>query len=289
MKHPMDDDLNRRLVAELLKEGRVSHAELAERMGVSRPTVIERVKRLEAGGILDGYAAKVSPAAVLKPVVAYVAVRYKAENDEALEQAFWRGLESAGVRGCGKHFPGHGDTRSDSHLDLPRIEAPLQRLREVELAPFAAAVAAGVGMIMTAHVVYGALDERPATMSRPCLDLLRRELGFDGVIVSDDLDMRAVAGRYPVRTIIREALAAGVDAFLACRDPAIQSQAAAALSEAATDPLLGAQVEAAIHRLGRFRAALAPARPASPEVRGQALPNPTHQALAARFAAMQRK
>lgn len=93
MKHPMDDDLNRRLVAELLKEGRVSHAELAERMGVSRPTVIERVKRLEAGGILDGYAAKVSPAAVLKPVVAYVAVRYKAENDEALEQAFWRCLE----------------------------------------------------------------------------------------------------------------------------------------------------------------------------------------------------
>ncbi len=93
MKHPMDDDLNRRLVAELLKEGRVTHAELAERMGVSRPTIIDRVKRLEAEGILEGYAAKVSPAAVQKPVIAYVAVRYKAENDEALEQAFWRGLE----------------------------------------------------------------------------------------------------------------------------------------------------------------------------------------------------
>lgn len=93
MKHPMDDELNRRLVTELLEDGRVTHAELAERLGVSRPTIIDRVKKLEAEGVLDGYAARVSPAAVLKPVVAYVAVRYKADNDEALEQAFWRGLE----------------------------------------------------------------------------------------------------------------------------------------------------------------------------------------------------
>ena len=93
MKHPLDDDLNRRLVAELLKEGRVTHAELAGRMGVSRPTIIDRVKRLEAEGILEGYAAKVSPASVQKPVIAYVAVRYKSGNDEALEQSFWHGLE----------------------------------------------------------------------------------------------------------------------------------------------------------------------------------------------------
>jgi Lrp/AsnC family leucine-responsive transcriptional regulator len=94
MKHPMDDELNRRLVAELLADGRVSHAELAERLGVSRPTIIDRVKRLEAAGIVAGYAATVSPAAVQKPVLAYVAVRYKADNDEALEQRFWRALEA---------------------------------------------------------------------------------------------------------------------------------------------------------------------------------------------------
>ena len=89
----LDDELNRRLVAELQKDGRVSHAELAERMGVSRPTIIDRVKRLETGGIIEGYAAQVSPASAQKPVVAYVAVRYKAENDEALERRFFQALE----------------------------------------------------------------------------------------------------------------------------------------------------------------------------------------------------
>ncbi|MDE3246393.1 MAG: Lrp/AsnC family transcriptional regulator [Acidobacteriota bacterium] len=94
LKHPMEDDLNRRLVATLQADGRVSHAELAERLGVSRPTVIERVKRLEEGGIIEGYAARVSPASVLKPVVAFVAVRYRANNDEALEQKLWRAIEN---------------------------------------------------------------------------------------------------------------------------------------------------------------------------------------------------
>jgi Lrp/AsnC family leucine-responsive transcriptional regulator len=91
--HPLEDDLNRRLVAELQQDGRLAHVELAERLGVSRPTVIDRVKRLEAEGILEGYAARVSPAAARKPVVAYVAVRYKADNDEALEQRFFKALE----------------------------------------------------------------------------------------------------------------------------------------------------------------------------------------------------
>ena len=81
----MEDDLNRRLVAMLQADGRMSHAELAERLGVSRPTIIDRVKRLEADGILNGYAARVSPAAVNKPTVAFVAVRYK-DNNEAIEQ-----------------------------------------------------------------------------------------------------------------------------------------------------------------------------------------------------------
>ena len=93
MKHLMDDDLNRRLVALLQADGRMTHAELAERLGVSRPTVIDRVKRLEAAGLLAGYAARVSAAAAGKPVVAFVAVRYRAGNDEALERRFYEALE----------------------------------------------------------------------------------------------------------------------------------------------------------------------------------------------------
>ena len=88
----MEDDLNRRLVALLQQEGRMSHAELAERLGVSRPTIIDRVKRLEADGVLAGYAARVAPAAVNKPNVAFVAVRYK-DNNEAIEQRFIKALE----------------------------------------------------------------------------------------------------------------------------------------------------------------------------------------------------
>ncbi len=93
LKHPMEDDLNRRLVVALQEDGRVSHAELAERLGVSRPTIIDRVKRLEEGGIIEGYAARVNAASAMKPVMAFVAVRYHANNDEALEQKFWRAIE----------------------------------------------------------------------------------------------------------------------------------------------------------------------------------------------------
>ena len=134
--------------------------------------------------------------------------------------AFLRGLEAAGVRGCAKHFPGHGDTATDSHLALPLVERSMESVREVELLPFRAAIAAGVGMIMTAHIVLPALDARPATMSRAWLcDVLRGELQYAGVIVSDDLDMKAVADHFSVEEVVRDALAAGVDAFLLCRDP----------------------------------------------------------------------
>jgi Lrp/AsnC family leucine-responsive transcriptional regulator len=93
-KNLMTDALNCRLVSVLQQEGRISHAELAERLGVSRPTVIDRIKRLEAEGVLGGYSARVSPASVMKPCVAFVAVRYQAGNDDALEERFIQALES---------------------------------------------------------------------------------------------------------------------------------------------------------------------------------------------------
>jgi beta-N-acetylhexosaminidase len=130
--------------------------------------------------------------------------------------AFWRGLTAAGLVGSGKHFPGHGDTHADSHFTLPVVAHDVDRLRAVELAPFAAAARAGIDSIMTAHVIYPALDRNwPATLSHRILtEVLRGELGFAGVIVSDDLGMKAVADRYPIEEIAVNSIAAGADHLL---------------------------------------------------------------------------
>lgn len=141
------------------------------------------------------------------------------------------GLAEAGMLACGKHFPGHGDTVTDSHLALPRIDHDLARLEAVELAPFAAAAAAGVPMLMTAHVVFAALDASvPATLSPAVITgLLRQRLGYRGVIVSDDLDMKAIADHFGVGDAAVRAIRAGCDVLLLCRDPAHQAEARDAL------------------------------------------------------------
>lgn len=145
--------------------------------------------------------------------------------------AFARGLDESGVLACGKHFPGHGDTHSDSHLELPRIDHGWERLEQVELLPFARASAAGIPMIMTAHVVFAALDpDRPATLSEPVVTgLLRRRLGYRGVIVSDDITMRAIADHLDPGAAAVSAVRAGCDAILVCRDEAQQQAAEAGL------------------------------------------------------------
>jgi beta-N-acetylhexosaminidase len=132
--------------------------------------------------------------------------------------AFAAGLVEAGVAACGKHFPGHGDTRTDSHRELPRLTHSLSRLEAVELVPFAAAAAARIPAIMTAHVVFEALDAKlPATMSPAVLHaLLRERLGYDGVVFSDDLEMQAIADHFAIEDVMIQGLAAGVDSFLAC-------------------------------------------------------------------------
>ncbi|MEU7982541.1 glycoside hydrolase family 3 protein [Micromonospora sp. NPDC049081] len=134
----------------------------------------------------------------------------------ARHTAAWvRGLQSAAVAACAKHFPGHGDTRVDSHHDLPRIAASRARLDAGELVPFRAAVAAGVQAVMTGHLLVPALDpDLPATLSPRILgDLLREELGFSGVVVTDAVEMRAVADRYGFAGTAVRALAAGADAI----------------------------------------------------------------------------
>ncbi len=134
-----------------------------------------------------------------------------------LGAAMIRGLQGGGVAACAKHFPGHGDTDVDSHLDLPRVEHPRSRIEEVELPPFRAAIAAGVASIMTAHVLVRALDEElPATLSPRVVGLLRRELKYEGVIVSDDLEMKAVAKSWAPGPLAVGAAKAGCDLLPVC-------------------------------------------------------------------------
>ncbi|HSL23245.1 MAG TPA: beta-N-acetylhexosaminidase [Vicinamibacterales bacterium] len=140
------------------------------------------------------------------------------ETVAALGRAIIETLQGEGIAACGKHFPGHGDTSADSHHELPIVEHPPERLREVEFAPFRAAVGARVASIMTAHVLVPSLDETlPATLSPAIVDaILKRELGFDGVVLSDDLEMKAVGARYGPAEAAAKALAAGCDAVLVC-------------------------------------------------------------------------
>lgn len=130
------------------------------------------------------------------------------------------GLQAGGIGACVKHFPGHGDTDQDSHHELPTVSKDRGALDQIELAPFRAAVEAGVDAVMTAHIVFPTLDEtpgRPATLSWPILTgLLREEMGFDGVVFTDSMAMQAVANRFGVGEAAVMAIEAGADVILAC-------------------------------------------------------------------------
>ncbi|MET9961293.1 glycoside hydrolase family 3 N-terminal domain-containing protein [Streptomyces sp. NPDC006326] len=129
--------------------------------------------------------------------------------------AYVEGLQAAGVAACTKHFPGHGDTNVDSHHALPRIDVDLDTLQVRELIPFKAAIEAGTRAVMSAHILVPALDPtRPATLSPQILTgLLRKELGYEGLIVTDGMEMNAIAGTYGIERGSALALAAGADAI----------------------------------------------------------------------------
>lgn len=152
------------------------------------------------------------------PIIGDRAFGDDADTVARLGAAVVRGLQGGGVAACGKHFPGHGDTSVDSHLDLPLVEHPPDRIRRVECVPFREAIRAGVAFMMTAHILVLSLDEnRPATLSpRIVQAILRDELGFTGVILSDDLEMKAIAKSYTVPDAGVQAVAAGCDGLLIC-------------------------------------------------------------------------
>jgi beta-N-acetylhexosaminidase len=203
---------------------------------------------------------------------------------------FIEGMQGQGVAACAKHFPGHGDTDTDSHLALPRLPHSLERLRSVELVPFQKACKAGVASVMTAHVMFPALDEaEPATLSKTILEqLLRQELGYDGVCVSDDLEMAAVAERYDVEVLVEKGLNAGCDLFLICHDndkAARAIEAAHKLVESGKVPV--ERVEQALRRVQAMKTRYvgAPAAPSLAEARTIVRSAP-HLALAERLASI---
>jgi beta-N-acetylhexosaminidase len=222
------------------------------------------------------------------PVIGDRALGEKADDVARLGAAIVRALQETGMAACGKHFPGHGDTNEDSHLELPLVEHGPERLRAVELVPFRAAIDADVATIMTAHVLVPAFDEEhPATLSeRIVTGLLRRELGFEGVILSDDLEMRAIAGRHDVPSAAVRAIAAGCDGVLVCgADQHVQAAALEALVHAVEDERLPfSRVEDALRRQRRakerFLAVQARSRPPRARALRDVLGRDEHRAIA---------
>ena len=171
--------------------------------------------------------------------------------------AFVRGLQQQGVAACAKHFPGHGDTSVDSHLELPVVGGEL----EPALEPFRAAIAAGVQAVMTGHLLVPALDDVPATTSRRLLtDLLRDELGFDGLVLTDALEMKAISAGVGVEEGAVRALAAGADALCLGHDlheqavEAVHAAILAAVDAGRLAPGRLAEAAARVARVARWTA-----------------------------------
>jgi beta-N-acetylhexosaminidase len=222
------------------------------------------------------------------PVIGDRALAGVADEVARLGRVIIRTFQANGIAACGKHFPGHGDTATDSHLELPLVEHPPDRLRAVELAPFRAAIAEGVAFIMTAHVLVPALDEQqPATLSRAIVQgLLRDELGFRGVILSDDLEMKAISARLPVPEAAVQAIRAGCDGLLVCSGNVdVQAATIEALVRAVeTGEIPHRRIDDALQRLKRVKARFLSAERPRPAARIRALNTilgrEAHQAIA---------
>ncbi|RST18431.1 glycoside hydrolase family 3 protein [Streptomyces sp. WAC05374] len=184
--------------------------------GLTRAVAAELGRRLAACGVDFNWA----PSADVNsdPDNPVIGVRSFGADPELVARhtvAYVEGLQDAGVAACTKHFPGHGDTNVDSHLAMPRVDVDLDTLHARELVPFRAAIAAGSKSVMSAHILLPALDpDRPATLSPQILTgLLRQELGFEGLIVTDGMEMQAIASTYGIERGSVLAIAAGADAL----------------------------------------------------------------------------
>src|SRR5262245_24626674 len=267
--------------------GRSGDVTLAERFAKALATELKTVGvTLDYAPVLDVHT---NPK---NPVIGDRALGEKAADVATLGAAIIRTLQAEGIAACGKHFPGHGDTSTDSHVELPIVEHPPDRLRQVEFLPFKAAVGAGVATIMTAHVLVPSIDERrPATLSRRVVyDLLREELRYEGVILSDDLEMKAVAKEYAVPRAATLAIGAGCDGVLICSgDHDTQAAALEAIVHAVEDESLSMKrIDDALmrHRRAkeRFLASPVAAKPMTGRALRDTLGRDEHRAIAAEMA-----
>ncbi|MFN3454756.1 MAG: beta-N-acetylhexosaminidase, partial [Pseudobdellovibrio sp.] len=153
---------------------------------------------------------------------------------EKMASALVRGYIKSGILSCAKHFPGHGNTIIDSHEELPVEDADLKRLHEIELVPFKKALRSRVDMVMTAHIMFKSVDKDwPVTLSEFFLKkMLRDELKYKGLIITDDLDMKAMAIHYDKKSIPVRSLQAGADLILYCNEPESPPLAIEAIMEA---------------------------------------------------------
>lgn len=221
------------------------------------------------------------------PVIGDRAFSARPEEVASIGRVLIETLEGTGIAACGKHFPGHGDTSTDSHFELPLVEHPPDRLDAVELVPFRAAVDANVAFMMTAHVLVPALDEaRPATLSPIVVNgWLKQKLGYQGVVLSDDLGMKAISATTGLGEAMVASLAAGCDAVLLCNEPAgAQVDALETVIRALESGRLPlARVEDALQRQERVRARFF-GRLARPAVPLSVVGSAAHQDVAAAMA-----
>jgi len=167
-----------------------------------------------------------------------------------------QGLRDGGIIPCGKHFPGHGGTDKDSHLDLPVLDRSPDELTAVELPPFVHACRNQIESLMTAHVLYRSLDPNfPATLSPNIVTgLLRQQLGYAGVVFSDDMEMKALSSNYDADEAVALAVRAGVDVMLYCHDlPGAVNALEFLCSDAERNPAVRAQVENSYHRITELK------------------------------------
>lgn len=214
------------------------------------------------------------------PIIGDRALSDRPEWVARLGSAIIRAFQEDGIVPVGKHFPGHGDTALDSHLELPYVDRSAAELEATELYPFARTVRDGLEVVMTAHVVYRAWDENhPATFSKKILQgILREKLGFDGVIVSDDLEMKAIENHFPFESLASLGIGAGIDLFLICNNPGkvrpFQEQMVRALENGGLDAGRASQ---SVQRIVKLKKRLAPAPSDAPDFQSWAQ---SHQKLA---------
>ena len=222
------------------------------------------------------------------PVIGDRAFSDEVERVSKFGIAVIEGLQAGGVAACGKHFPGHGDTVSDSHFDLPVVDRPADDLVQIEMHPFRAASSCGVATMMTAHVIYREIDEMiPATLSKKILtDVLREDLGFKGLLISDDMEMKAITRIRSIEDAAVEAIAAGCDMVLLCGgDVDLQIAVIEALIDAVEKKVISqSRLEEALSRQesvkSRFLAGVRRQRPISLRALNELIGSEEHQNVA---------